>query len=44
MVRDLEGNGPYRVREVNYLDGTVVVDLREGVKQKLYYRDLEKVK
>lgn len=44
MVRDLEGNGPYRVREVNYLDGTVVVDVNEGVKQKLYYRDLEKVK
>lgn len=44
MVRDLDGNGPYRVCEVNYLDGTVVVDVNEGTKQKLYYRDLEKVK
>lgn len=44
MVRHLDGSGPYRVYEVNYLDGTVVVELREGTKQKLYYRDLEKVK
>ncbi len=44
MVRTLNGEGPYRVREVNYLDGTVVVELREGIKQKLFYRDLEKVK
>ena len=44
MVKDLEGNGPYRVRDVNYLDGTVLVELSDGTKQKLYYRDLEKVK
>ncbi len=44
MVYDLDGNGPYRVREVNYLDGSVVVDVSEGIKQKLCYRDLEKVK
>ena len=44
MVRTLKGDGPYKVREVNYMDGTVVVDLSEGIKQKLFYRDLEKVK
>ncbi len=44
MVKDLEGNGPYRVRDVNYLDGTVLVELKDGSKEQLYYRDLEKVK
>ncbi|MBD3307959.1 stage 0 sporulation protein [candidate division KSB3 bacterium] len=44
MVRDLDGNGPYKVREVNYLEGTVVVELNDGTKQKLHYRDLQKVK
>ena len=43
MVRHPNGTGPYRVREVNYLDGTVVVDYADGTKRKLYYRDLEKV-
>jgi len=43
MVRHPNGAGSYRVREVNYLDGTVVVDFADGTKRKLYYRDLEKV-
>jgi DNA repair exonuclease SbcCD nuclease subunit len=33
----------YKVREVNYLDGTVVVELADGTKQKVSYRDLERV-
>jgi cell fate regulator YaaT (PSP1 superfamily) len=33
----------YKVREVNYLDGTVVVDIGDGTTKKLYYRDLERV-
>jgi cell fate regulator YaaT (PSP1 superfamily) len=44
MVRHSSGAGPYRVREVNYLDGTVVVDFVDGTKRKLSYRDLEKVR
>ncbi|PIE35059.1 stage 0 sporulation protein [candidate division KSB3 bacterium] len=44
MVRDLDGNGPFRVRDVNYLDGTVLVELSDGTKEKLFYRDLQKVK
>ncbi len=43
MVRYPNGAGPYRVREVNYLEGTVVVDFADGTKRKLYYRDLEKI-
>ncbi len=45
MVKDVGGGGPYRVKDVNYLDGTVIVE--EGndtpVRKKLFYRDLEKV-
>ncbi len=44
MVRSLDGHGPYRVCDVNYLDGTVTVEWSEGSKRKMYYRDLEKVK
>ncbi len=44
MVRTLNGDGPYKVRDVNYLEGTIVVELSKGTKQKLFYRDLEKVK
>lgn len=44
MVRDLDGNGPFKVLEVSYLEGTVVVDAGDGTKQKLLYRDLEKIK
>lgn len=44
MILTLDGKGPYKVREVNYLDGTVLVDVEEGNKQKFHYRDLEKVK
>lgn len=44
MVRSLDGHGPFRVYEVNYLDGTVIVEWGEGSKRKLYFRDLEKVK
>ena len=44
MVHDRSGSGPYRVLEVNYLDETVVVGISQGIKQRMYYRDLEKVK
>jgi len=35
--------GPCKVRDVNYLDGTITVDLPNGTKTKLNYRDLENV-
>jgi cell fate regulator YaaT (PSP1 superfamily) len=44
MVQTLDGSGPFKVREVNFLNGTVVVEVERGVKQKMFYRDLEKVK
>jgi cell fate regulator YaaT (PSP1 superfamily) len=44
MVRCSNGAGPYRVREVNYLDGTVVIDIEEGTKRKVSFRDLQRVK
>jgi len=45
MVRYTHGAGPYRVRDVNYLDGTVVIDIPdEGTKRTVSFRDLEKVK
>ena len=43
MVRYPDGTGPYRVREVNYLDGTIVLDFADGTRRKVHYRDLEKV-
>ncbi len=46
-VRYCEGVGPtgtFRVRDVNYLDGTVVIDLDDGTKESVSFRDLEKVK
>ncbi|GAK53555.1 PSP1 domain protein [Candidatus Moduliflexus flocculans] len=47
IVKEVNGDGcPCRVKEVNFLDGTVVVEEGEEtpVKKKLFYRDLEKVK
>jgi cell fate regulator YaaT (PSP1 superfamily) len=46
-VRYCQGEGPagtFRVRDVNYLDGTVVIDLNDGTKQTVSFRILEKVK
>lgn len=46
-VRYCQGAGPtgtFRVRDVNYLDGTVVIDLEDGTRQAVSFRDLEKVK
>ena len=47
MVKEVNGDGcPGRVKDVNFLDGTVTVEEGEDtpVKKKLFYRDLEKVK
>ena len=43
MVRYPDGAGPYRVLDVNYLDGTIVLDFADGTRGKVHYRDLEKV-
>lgn len=44
LVRDLEGNGPYKIIEVNYLDETVTLDSEDGTRLKKCYRELEKIK
>ena len=47
IVKEVNGSGcPCRVKDVNFLDGTVTVEEGEEtpVKKKLFYRDLEKVK
>jgi cell fate regulator YaaT (PSP1 superfamily) len=43
MIRHCDGSGPFKVREINYLEQSVVVDMGNGTKQKLFYRELEKV-
>lgn len=44
MVCCQDGSGPYRVCEVNYLEGSVVVEVSEGQKQKLPYSEVESQK
>lgn len=45
LVRYVNGTGPYKVREVNFLDETVILDLdEEGNKCKVHYCELEKIK
>jgi cell fate regulator YaaT (PSP1 superfamily) len=43
LVRYPNTSETFRVSEVNYLEGTVVLDLDDGTKRKVNYCDLEKV-